>query len=52
VSEVELYPSGRAKASVFGRFRAGIVGLNLPRGHGCLSVLSVVCCEVEVSVTG
>ena len=24
----------------------------IPRGHGCLSVLSVVCCQVEVSVLG
>jgi len=30
---------------------AEIVGLNPTRGHGCLSVVSVVCCEVEVSVT-
>jgi hypothetical protein len=22
------------------------------RGHGCLSVVSVVCCQVEVSATG
>jgi hypothetical protein len=22
------------------------------RGHGCLSLVSVVCCQVEVSVTG
>ena len=23
-----------------------------PGGHGCLSVVSVVCCQVEVSATG
>jgi len=33
---------------------AGIAGWN-PKGgggHGCLSVVSVVCCEVEVCATG
>jgi hypothetical protein len=25
---------------------------NPHRGHGCLSVVSVVCCQVEVSATG
>jgi hypothetical protein len=27
------------------------VGLNPTGGHGCLSVVSVVCCQVEVSAT-
>jgi len=27
-------------------------GFESRRGHGCLSVVSVVCCEVAVSVTG
>jgi len=27
------------------------VGSNPTRGHGCLSVVSVVCCQVEVSAT-
>ena len=27
-------------------------GFEYLRGHGCLSVVSVVCCQVEVSVTG
>ena len=26
--------------------------VQIPLGHGCLSVVSVVCCQVEVSVTG
>jgi hypothetical protein len=26
-------------------------GFESPRGHGCLSVVSVVCCQVEVSLT-
>jgi hypothetical protein len=25
---------------------------NSHRGHGCLSLVSVVCCQVEVSATG
>jgi len=27
-------------------------GFENRRGNGCLSVVSVVCCQVEVSVTG
>ena len=27
-------------------------GFESRRGHGCLSVVSVVCCQVEVSATG
>jgi hypothetical protein len=27
-------------------------GFESCRGHGCLSVVSVVCCQVEVSATG
>ena len=27
-------------------------GLKSCRGHGCLSLVSVVCCQVEVSATG
>ena len=47
-------PSGRAvyKAWVCGRLFAGIVGSNPARGHGYLSAVGVVCCQVEVSVTG
>ena len=41
----------RSKASVCGRSLAGISGSNPSRGHGCLSVVSVVCCQVEVCVT-
>jgi hypothetical protein len=39
----------RSKAWVFGRSLTGIVGSNHARG--CLSVVSVVCCQVEVSAT-
>jgi len=31
---------------------AGIAGLNPAGGHGCLSLMSVVCYQVEVSATG
>ena len=41
--------AARSKAWVYGRLLAGIVGSN-PTGG--LSVLSVVCCQVEVSATG
>ena len=34
----------RSKASVCGRSPAEIVGSNPAVGHGCLSVVSVMCC--------
>jgi hypothetical protein len=42
----------RYKAWVCGRSLTGIAGSNPTGGHGCLSVVSVVCCQVEVSATG
>jgi hypothetical protein len=27
------------------------LSVRIPPGHGCLCVISVVCCQVEVSVT-
>jgi hypothetical protein len=33
-------------------FRLLVCGFESLRGHGCLSVVSVVCCQVEVSATG
>ena len=39
-------------AWVYGRSPTEIVSSNTARGHGCLSVVSVVCCQVEVSATG
>ena len=42
----------RFKAWVCGRPLAGIAGSNPAGGHGCLSLVSVVCCQVEVSATG
>jgi hypothetical protein len=44
--------AARSKAWVCGRLPSGIAGLNPAGGHGCLSVVSVVCCQVEVSATG
>jgi hypothetical protein len=41
----------RSKAWVFGRSLTRIVGLNSTGGHGCLSLVSVVCCQAEVSAT-
>jgi hypothetical protein len=41
----------RSKASVYGRSLAGIAGSN-PAGGLDISVVSVVCCQVEVSATG
>ena len=43
--------TARSKAWVCGRSPAEIVGSNPIGGHGCLSVVSVVCCQVEVSAT-
>ena len=43
--------AARSKAKVCGRSPAEIVGSNPTGGHGCLSVVSVVCCQVEVSAT-
>jgi hypothetical protein len=42
----------RSKAWVFGRSLTRIVGSNHSGGHGCLSVVSVVSCQVEISATG
>ena len=45
--------AARSKTWVCGRSHAGIAGSNAAGGgQGCLSVVSVVCCQVEVSATG
>jgi len=41
----------RFKAWVCGRSLVGIVGSNPDGGHGCLFLLSVLCCQVGVSMT-
>jgi hypothetical protein len=43
--------AARSKLWVCGRLFAGIVG-SIPAGAWCLSVVSVVCCQVQVSATG
>ena len=43
--------AARSKAWVFGRSPAGIVGSNPTGGHGYMSVVCVVYCQVEVSAT-
>jgi len=42
----------RSKAWVCGGSLDKIVGSNPAGSHGCMSVVSVVCCQVEVSATG
>jgi len=49
--EVLVRVAARSKAWVCGRSPTEIVGSNPAGGHGCLSVVSVVCCQVEVSAT-
>ena len=44
--------AARSEAWVCGRSPAGIAGSNPVAGHRCLSVVSVVCRQVEVSTTG
>jgi hypothetical protein len=39
----------RSKALVRGHSLAGIVSSKPTGGHGCLSVVSIVCCQAEVS---
>jgi hypothetical protein len=41
----------RSKPLVCGRSLTGFAGSNPAGGHGCLSLVSVVCCQVEVSAT-
>jgi hypothetical protein len=43
--------AARSKVLVSGRSHAGIIGFESHRGHGCLSVVSVVCCQAEISAT-
>jgi len=40
--------AARSKTYVCDRSLAGIVGWNLAGGHGCLSVVIAMCCQVEV----
>jgi hypothetical protein len=42
----------RSKAWVYGRPAYWDCGFEFHRGHGCLSVVSVMCCQVEISASG
>ena len=42
----------RSKAWVCGSLLAGIAGFESRRGHGGLSVVIIVCCQVEASASG
>ena len=44
--------AARSKAWICGLALAGVAGSNPARGHGCLSLVNVVCCQVEVFATG
>ena len=52
LSHVPIPVAEWSNAMVYGRSLAGIAGSNTAGGHGCLSVVNIVCCQVEVSVTG
>jgi hypothetical protein len=41
----------RSKAWVYGHSLAGIAGSNPSGENGCLSLVTVVCCQVDVSAT-
>jgi hypothetical protein len=49
---VPIAVAAGCKAWVCGCSFTGIAGSNPARRHGCLSVVSVVCCQVDVSATG
>ena len=48
---LQVPAAARSKAYVFGRSSAEIAGSNPTGGMDVLSVVSVVCCQVEVSAT-
>jgi hypothetical protein len=52
VSHKPISGAARCKAWVYGRSLAGIAGSNPAGGQECVSVVDVVCCQVEVSTTG
>ena len=43
--------AAESKAWASGRSLAGIQGSNPVGGHGCLSLVSVVCCQVDDSAS-
>jgi hypothetical protein len=44
--------AARSKAWVYGCSLAAILGSNPARGMDVLSLVSIICCQVEVSATG
>jgi hypothetical protein len=52
LSTVPIPVAALCKAWVYGRSLAVVVGSNHVGGHGCLSIVSVVCCQVAVSSSG
>jgi len=44
--------AARSKAWVYGHSLTGTVGSNPAGGMGIFSLMSVVCCQVEVSASG
>ena len=44
--------AARSKTYVYGRSPAETVGSIPTGGHGCLSVVSVLCCQIQVSAAG
>jgi len=51
MDDIPIPVAARSKAYVCGRSPAEIVGSNPTGGHGYLSVVNVVYCQVEVSAT-
>jgi hypothetical protein len=49
---LQIPVAARSKAYVCSHSHAEIVGSNPTGGHGCLSVVSVLCCQLEVSASG
>jgi len=50
--ETKPVPVAALSVCVCGRSPVEIVSSNPTGGHGCLSVVSVVCCQLEVSAWG
>jgi hypothetical protein len=48
---MSILEATRSKVQVCGRSLAGVAFGILP-GHGYLSVVNIVCCEVDIAVTG
>jgi hypothetical protein len=49
---MQISMAALSKVCVSGRSLAGVAGSNASGGHGDLSLVSVVCYQVEVSATG